>query len=67
MTTPSSNVKGIDLRLLAVLINSLQGVAIKWLGGNYPALGISIPAWTTLAGALLTLLSGMYILFYGHR
>jgi len=40
MTTTNSNVKGILFLLLSVLINSLQSVAIKWIGGNYSVLEI---------------------------
>lgn len=38
----SDNIKGIGFLLLAVLIFSLQDVAIKWIGGNYPVLEIVI-------------------------
>lgn len=38
MTKTGSNVKGIGFLLLAMLIISLQGVAVKWLGGDYPVL-----------------------------
>jgi drug/metabolite transporter (DMT)-like permease len=34
----SSNVKGILFLLLAMLIISLQSIAVKWLGGSYPVL-----------------------------
>jgi drug/metabolite transporter (DMT)-like permease len=40
MTKANSNVQGILFLLLAVLINSLQGVAVKWIGGSYSVLEI---------------------------
>jgi drug/metabolite transporter (DMT)-like permease len=40
MTKMNSNVKGIFFLLLATLINSLQSVAVKWIGGNYSVLEI---------------------------
>ncbi len=40
MTTTNANLKGIGFLLLAVLINSLQNVAVKWIGGNYSVLEI---------------------------
>lgn len=39
MTNPS-NLKGIGFLLLAILIGSLQAVAVKWIGGNYSVLEI---------------------------
>ncbi len=36
----SSNLKGIGFLLLAMLIGSLQSVAVKWIGGNYSVLEI---------------------------
>ncbi len=38
MTKSSSNVKGIGFLILAMLIISLQSVAVKRIGGNYPVL-----------------------------
>lgn len=38
MTNVSSNVKGIGFLILAMLIISLQSIAVKWLGGSYPVL-----------------------------
>jgi len=38
MSTQNSNLKGIGYLLLAMLIGSLQGVAVKWIGGNYSVL-----------------------------
>ena len=40
MTTTNSNLKGIGFLLLAMLIGSLQSVAVKWIGGNYSVLEI---------------------------
>ncbi len=36
----TSNLKGIGFLLLAMLIGSLQSVAVKWIGGNYSVLEI---------------------------
>ena len=36
----NSNLKGIGFLLLAMLIGSLQAVAVKWIGGNYSVLEI---------------------------
>lgn len=38
MTKLSPNVKGIGFLTLAMLIISIQSVAVKWLGGSYPVL-----------------------------
>ena len=38
----SSNIKGISFLLLALLIISLQNVAVRWIGGDYPVLEIVI-------------------------
>lgn len=35
-----SNLKGIGFLLLAMLIGSLQAVAVKWIGGNYSVLEV---------------------------
>ncbi len=40
MITTNSNLKGIGFLLLAMLIGSLQAVAVKWIGGNYSVLEI---------------------------
>lgn len=40
MTTASSNVKGVSFLVLAMLIISLQNVAVKWISGDYSALQI---------------------------
>lgn len=42
MKTISDNVKGIGFLVLAMLIFSLQDIAIKWIGGDYPVLEIVI-------------------------
>jgi drug/metabolite transporter (DMT)-like permease len=34
----SSNIQGIGFLLLAMLIISLQGIVVKWIGGDYPVL-----------------------------
>lgn len=41
-TNPNSNVKGIGFLVLAMFIFSLQDIAIKWIGGDYPVLEIVI-------------------------
>jgi len=38
--TTAPNLKGIGFLLLAMLIGSLQAVAVKWIGGNYSVLEI---------------------------
>lgn len=35
---PNTNVKGISFLVLAMLIISLQGIVVKWIGGSYPVL-----------------------------
>jgi len=35
MTGTGSSLKAVGFLLLAVLINSLQNIAVKWIGGNY--------------------------------
>lgn len=40
MTATVSNLKGVGFLLLALLIGSLQSVAVKWIGGNYSVLEI---------------------------
>lgn len=40
MTKISSSVKGIGFLLLAMLILSLQNIAVKWIGGDYSVLEI---------------------------
>ncbi len=38
MTKINSNVKGISFLILAILIISVQSIAVKWIGGSYPVL-----------------------------
>jgi len=40
MKNVNSNLKGVGFLLLAMLIGSLQSVAVKWIGGNYSVLEI---------------------------
>lgn len=40
MPTTSDNIKGIGFLALALLILSLQGVAVKWIGGDYSVMEI---------------------------
>jgi drug/metabolite transporter (DMT)-like permease len=40
MTKLSSNVRGISFLVLALLILSLQSIAVKWIGGNYSIMEI---------------------------
>ena len=40
MTKVSSNVKGVSYLVLAMLILSLQGIAVKWIGGDYSIMEI---------------------------
>jgi drug/metabolite transporter (DMT)-like permease len=42
LTRTSSNVKGVSFLVLAALIISLQNIAVKWIGGDYPVLEIVI-------------------------
>jgi len=58
MTTTNSNIKGIGFLLLAILINSLQNVAVKWIGGNYSVL--EIVAFRSLIALPCTLLLYRY-------
>lgn len=36
MTMPNNTVRGVGLLVLSLLIFSLQDIAIKWIGGDYP-------------------------------
>lgn len=38
MKNTNSNLKGIGFLVLAMLIISLQGIVVKWIGGDYPVL-----------------------------
>ena len=40
MTKTSSNIKGVSYLVLAMLILSLQGIAVKWIGGDYSIMEI---------------------------
>ncbi len=42
MSNMSSTAKGIGFLVLAVLVASLQSVAIKWVGGSYSALEVVV-------------------------
>ena len=42
MKTTSNNIQGIGFLVLAMFIFSLQDVAIKWIGGDYPVMEIVI-------------------------
>jgi drug/metabolite transporter (DMT)-like permease len=42
MTKTSANVKGVSYLVLAMLILSLQGIAVKWIGGDYSIMEIVI-------------------------
>lgn len=50
----TSNLKGIGFLLLAMLIGSLQAVAVKWIGGNYSVL--EIVTFRSLVALPITLL-----------
>ena len=54
MRKVSSNVKGVGFLVLAMLILSLQNIAVKWIGGDYSVLEIvTIRSLTALPFALL--------------
>jgi drug/metabolite transporter (DMT)-like permease len=42
MKTPNKNLLGVGSLVLAILIFSLQDIAVKWMGGSYPVLEIVI-------------------------
>jgi len=42
MTKTSSNIKGVSYLVLAMLILSLQGIAVKWIGGDYSIMEIVV-------------------------
>ena len=50
----TSNLKGIGFLLLAMLVGSLQAVAVKWIGGNYSVL--EIVTFRSLVALPITLL-----------
>ena len=62
MKSLSSNVQGVGFLVLGVLIFSLQDVAVKWLGGDYPVLEIVV--FRSLTALPLTLL---FFRFEGGR
>lgn len=54
MTKVSSSVRGISYLIVAMLIFSLQNIAVKWIGGDYSVLEIvTIRSLTALPFALL--------------
>ena len=42
MSRNSSNIKGVSYLVLAMLILSLQGIAVKWIGGDYSIMEIVV-------------------------
>ena len=54
MKTTNKNLLGIGFLLLAMLIGSLQSVAVKWIGGNYSVL--EIVTFRSLVALPITLL-----------
>jgi drug/metabolite transporter (DMT)-like permease len=42
MKTTNKNLLGVGSLVLAILIFSLQDIAVKWMGGSYPVLEIVI-------------------------
>ena len=40
MTITNSNIRGVGFLVLGTLILSLQDIAVKWIGGDYPVLEI---------------------------
>ena len=49
-----ANVRGVGFLVLGMLIFSLQDIAVKWIGGNYPVL--EIVAFRSVVALPLTLL-----------
>ncbi|MGQ0603598.1 MAG: DMT family transporter [Anaerolineales bacterium] len=62
MKTASSNIRGAASLVLAMLIFSLQDIAVKWIGGDYPVLEIVI--FRSLIALPCTLL---FLRFEGRR
>jgi drug/metabolite transporter (DMT)-like permease len=62
MKTPSNNLWGVGFLVLAMLIFSLQDIAVKWIGSNYPILEIVI--FRSLVAMPFTLL---FFRFEGQR
>jgi drug/metabolite transporter (DMT)-like permease len=58
MNKISSNMQGVAFLVLAMLIFSLQDIAVKWIGGNYPVL--EIVTFRSLIALPLTLLLFRY-------
>ncbi|MCK6627658.1 MAG: DMT family transporter [Anaerolineae bacterium] len=58
MNKISSNVQGVGFLVLGMLIFSLQDIAVKWIGGDYPVLEIVI--FRSLTALPLTLLFFRY-------
>jgi drug/metabolite transporter (DMT)-like permease len=62
VTNTSSNIKGIGFLIIAMLIISLQSIAVKWLGGEYPVLEMVV--LRNLVALPFTLL---FFCYEGHR
>ena len=58
MTTTNSNIRGVGFLVLGMLIFSLQDIAVKWIGGDYPVL--EIVTFRSLIALPLTLLFFRY-------
>lgn len=54
MTTPTDNLRGVSFLVLGILVFSLQDIAVKGIGGDYPILEIVI--FRSLTALPLTLL-----------
>jgi drug/metabolite transporter (DMT)-like permease len=54
MTTTNSNIRGVGFLVLGLLIFSLQDIAVKWIGGDYPV--FEIVTFRSLVALPLTLL-----------
>ena len=54
MTNTSTNLKGVGFLIVAMLIISIQNIAVKWMGGDYSALQIvAIRSLVALPGTLI--------------
>lgn len=62
MTRPGRSAQGVGFLVLAMLIFSLQDVAVKWIGGDYPILEVVV--FRSLTALPLTLL---FFRFEGGR
>jgi len=58
MTNTSANVRGVGFLVLGMLIFSLQDIAVKWIGGDYPVL--EIVTFRSVVALPLTLLFFRY-------